>query len=139
MKDEAEVVASEIEQMGRRSHVFCVDVSKRKEVEEMCASHLRELGPIFAMVANAGIAQIKRGLDVTEDDMRRMFEVNVFGIFNCYQVAAKQMIEQDTKGRVIGCSRSVRGCRGSKNNEELIRLLIQQYCGPQSISALSTI
>lgn len=105
MENEAKDVAAEIERLGRRSYVFCLDVSKRTEVEQMCASHAENVGPLFAMVANAGIAQVKSVLDVTEDDMRRMFEVNVFGVFNCYQVAARQMIAQNTEGRIIGCSR----------------------------------
>lgn len=60
---------------------------------------------LLQRVANAGICQVKPALKVTEADMQKMFEVNVFGVFNCYQVAAKQMIEQGTKGRIIGCSR----------------------------------
>lgn len=45
-------------------------------------------------VANAGIAQVKQLLDLTPDDFRRMFEINVFGVQNCYSTAAKQMISQ---------------------------------------------
>ena len=57
------------------------------------------------MIANAGIAQVKALLDLTEDDVRRMFEVNVFGGFNCYSAAAKQMIKQGTGGKLVGCAR----------------------------------
>lgn len=46
------------------------------------------------MVANAGIAQVKRLLDLTEEDFQRMFAINVFGVQNCYAEAAKQMISQ---------------------------------------------
>ena len=35
-----------------------------------------ELGPLNTMVANAGIAQVKALLDLTEQDLKRMFEVN---------------------------------------------------------------
>lgn len=56
------------------------------------------------MVANAGIAQVKALLDLTEDDFRRMFEVNVFGVQNCYAVAAKQMIKQGNGGKIIGAA-----------------------------------
>lgn len=59
------------------------------------------------MIANAGIAQVKAILDLTEDDVRRMFEVNVFGVFNCYSAAAKQMIKQGTGGKLVGCARFV--------------------------------
>jgi len=60
------------------------------------------------MIANAGIAQVKPLLDLTEDDMQRMFSINVFGVHNCYAVAAKQMIKQGKmdKGiyKLIGCA-----------------------------------
>ena len=59
------------------------------------------------MIANAGIAQVKPLLDLTEDDVRRVFEVNVFGLFNSYSVAAKQMIKQGSPGKIIGCARFV--------------------------------
>lgn len=59
------------------------------------------------MIANAGIAQVKALLDLTEDDVRRMFEVNVFGVFNCYSAAAKQMIKQGGGGKIVGAARFV--------------------------------
>ena len=62
-------------------------------------------------VANAGIAQVKPLLDLTEEDFQRMFSVNVFGVQNCYAAAAKQMIKQgkctpDHLGKLIGVSLS---------------------------------
>ncbi len=59
------------------------------------------------MVANAGIAQVKALLDLEEEDLKRMFEVNVFGVFNCYREAAKQMISQGTGGKILGAARFV--------------------------------
>ena len=72
------------------------------------------------MVANAGIAQVKSLLDLTEQDLKRMFEVNgafavtlfhcplltmpVYGVFNCYSTAAKQMISQGTGGKLLGAA-----------------------------------
>lgn len=60
------------------------------------------------MVANAGIAQVKPLLDLTEEDVERMFAVNVFGVHNCYSVAAKQMIRQGPMSssiyKLIGCA-----------------------------------
>jgi NADP-dependent 3-hydroxy acid dehydrogenase YdfG len=51
-------------------------VSKLKEVEKMVDASVQELGPLNTMVANAGIAQVKALLDLTEQDLKRMFEVN---------------------------------------------------------------
>lgn len=60
-------------------------------------------------VANAGINQVKPLLDITEEDFRRMFAVNVFGVQNCYAEAAKQMLRQgtcrpDSPGKIIGAA-----------------------------------
>jgi len=63
-------------------------------VEELVQKSVSALGPLTTMVANAGIAQCKAPLDITEDDMQRMFSINVFGVHNCYSCAARQMIKQ---------------------------------------------
>ena len=60
----------------------------------------------MARVANAGIAQVKSLLDLTEEDFSRMFAVNVTGVHNCYSAAARQMIKQgnctkDAPGKLI--------------------------------------
>jgi NAD(P)-dependent dehydrogenase (short-subunit alcohol dehydrogenase family) len=49
---------------------------------------------IATRIANAGIAQVKQLLDLTEQDFQRMFDVNVFGVQNCFAEAAKQLISQ---------------------------------------------
>ncbi|KAL1985471.1 hypothetical protein VTN96DRAFT_7914 [Rasamsonia emersonii] len=70
------------------------DVTKASEVEAMIKQTVEQLGPLTLMVANAGIAQIKPLLDVTEADIDQVFDVNFKGVFNCYTLAAKQMIAQ---------------------------------------------
>jgi len=62
-------------------------------------------------VANAGIAQVKGLLDLTEEEFQHMFAVNVFGVQNCYQAGAKQLIKQgnctpEAPGKLIGVSLS---------------------------------
>jgi NAD(P)-dependent dehydrogenase (short-subunit alcohol dehydrogenase family) len=46
------------------------------------------------MVANAGISKIKPILKQTEAEVRQMMDVNFMGVWNCYTLAAKQMIQQ---------------------------------------------
>jgi len=94
----------EIEALGRSSYGHVADVSKLSEVEELVAAAVKNLGNLNVMIANAGIAQVKQILECTEGDIRRMFEVNVFGIFNCYSAAAKQMIKQGGGGKIIGAA-----------------------------------
>jgi len=99
-----DATVSQIKSLGRNSFGYVADVSKRFEVEEMISTSVAQLGLLDVMVANAGIAQVKSLFDLTDDDVRRMFEVNVFGIFNCYASAAKQMIKQGKPGKILGCA-----------------------------------
>ncbi|KAI0116049.1 NAD(P)-binding protein [Hypoxylon sp. NC0597] len=89
-------VVKEIQGMGRKAFAAIADVTKRDEVEQMIQASVEALGPLNTMIANAGIAQVKEILDVTEEEFERMFAVNVFGVQNCFAEAAKQMIRQGT-------------------------------------------
>lgn len=97
-------VVKEIKNKGRNATGFAADVSKLSEVDGLVSHSVKELGNLDTMIANAGIAQVKALLDLTEEDLRRMFEVNVFGVYNCYVSAARQMISQKTPGKLIGCA-----------------------------------
>lgn len=59
------------------------------------------------MIANAGSAQVKGLLDLTEHDIRTIFDVNFFGVYNCYAAAARQFIEQGGGGKILGAARYV--------------------------------
>ncbi|KXJ97343.1 acetoin reductase [Microdochium bolleyi] len=94
---------------GRRSCYALADVSKRAEVEAMVKLSVDTLGPLDVMIANAGMAQVKPVLEITDADFERMFQVNVFGLQNCYSAAARQMIAQQTctasrPGKIIGAA-----------------------------------
>lgn len=70
------------------------DVSSSSEVQSLIQQSVEKLGPLTVMVANAGIAQVAALLDISDDDVMRMFNVNFFGVWNCYTHAARQMIKQ---------------------------------------------
>jgi NAD(P)-dependent dehydrogenase (short-subunit alcohol dehydrogenase family) len=99
-----ESVVAQIKALGRHAVGHIADVSKGAEVETMIATVVEKLGPLNLMVANAGIAQVKPLLETTEEDVRRIFDVNVMGVFNCYNAAAKQMIKQGSGGKILGCA-----------------------------------
>ncbi|KAH9208262.1 acetoin dehydrogenase-like protein [Leptodontidium sp. 2 PMI_412] len=94
----------EFHALGRSSYGKVTDVSKLSEVEALIEATVKNLGPLNVMIANAGITQVKAALNLTEDNVRRVFEVNVFGMFNCYSAAAKQMVKQGEGGKIVGAS-----------------------------------
>ncbi|KAF2723333.1 NAD(P)-binding protein [Polychaeton citri CBS 116435] len=94
---------------GRKTCAAVADVSDREQVREMIGIAAKELGDLGTFIANAGIAQVKPLLDLTDEDFDRMFRVNVYGVHNCYAEAAKQMIKQgnctrDDPGKIIGAA-----------------------------------
>ena len=106
-KDGIDQAVKEVESTGRKAVGVVADVSKIEEVEKMIETSVQALGPLSLMVANAGIAQVKPILEVTQEDWTTMFDVNARGVFNCYQAAAKAMIKQETGGKIVGAARYV--------------------------------
>lgn len=98
---------AQIKDMGRNALPCVADVTDPQQVTGMVEASVSALGALDAMVANAGIAQVKALLDLTAQDFERMFRVNVFGVFNCYSAAARQMVKQGNGGKIIGAARFV--------------------------------
>ena len=107
----ASAVAKEVGAAGRRSLAATADVTDRAAVFEMVARTVDILGRLDVMVANAGIAQVKLLIEVTEEDLDRMFRVNVYGVLFCLQAAAEHMAKQGG-GKIINGA-SIAGHQGA--------------------------
>lgn len=108
--DLANQVCEEIEVLGRKSRSIVADVSSGKEVYAMVEQVVGEFGKVDIMVANAGIAQVKQAIELTEEDWDKVFAVNAKGVFLSAQAAARQMIKQKG-GKIINCA-SIAGHSG---------------------------
>ncbi|WP_404996598.1 SDR family NAD(P)-dependent oxidoreductase [Caldifermentibacillus hisashii] len=98
------------EQVGGNALGVQLDVTSKESVDAMVEDVLKEFGRIDILVNNAGISQKVTVEDMTLDDMKRIFNVNMFGLFLCSQAVLKVMKEQKY-GRIINLS-SVSGKRG---------------------------
>ncbi|WP_339114876.1 glucose 1-dehydrogenase [Thioclava sp. GXIMD2076] len=103
-EEAAEAVAQEIRGLGRTSGTAIADVSEPEEVHRMVADTVAALGRLDVMIANAGIAHIQGLLDLDVADWDRVMDVNLRGVFLCYQAAARQMIAQGGGGKIIGAA-----------------------------------
>jgi meso-butanediol dehydrogenase/(S,S)-butanediol dehydrogenase/diacetyl reductase len=110
-QDAAHDVVEEIVRAGGTARFEQADVSDRSEVERTVAVHVEAYDRIDVMVANAGIAITAPLLETTAQQWRDTIEVNLAGVFHCYQAAARRMVEQGTGGRLIGAG-SVAAHRG---------------------------
>ena len=90
-----------------------VDVTDADSVEVAVADHVQHFGALDVMVANAGIAVTAPLLETTAEQWQLTMEVNLRGVFHCYQSAARQMISQGRGGRLIGAA-SVAAHRGGR-------------------------
>ncbi|KAG2121959.1 hypothetical protein DEU56DRAFT_904522 [Suillus clintonianus] len=100
-----DLVATEIESLGRQVCVVPADVSVDKQVKEMVDHAVSKLGGLDVMVANAGIVPTLASLvSSTAESWDHTLSVNARGPFLCYKYAAMQMIEQGRGGRIIGAS-----------------------------------
>ncbi|MFN3655602.1 MAG: acetoin reductase [Candidatus Nitrosotenuis sp.] len=111
-QESASVVAKEIESFGRESIAITADVSSREQVFDMVKQTVDRFGRLDVLVSNAGIAQVKFLSELTEEDLDRMFRVNVYGVIYGIQAAAEQMIKQK-KGKIINAA-SIAGHQGFK-------------------------
>ena len=93
-------LADEIEADGGSAIGIGADITKRAEIDAMVAAAIERFGRIDVLVNNAGSRIIKPFLEHTEEDWRRMLDVNLTGHFLCCQAVIPHMLEAGS-GRVI--------------------------------------
>jgi NAD(P)-dependent dehydrogenase (short-subunit alcohol dehydrogenase family) len=99
-RDAAERLAKEI---GAGAIAVAGDVSDEGDVLRLFETVDCELGPVSALVNNAGIVDLGTRVEaITPARLQRMFAVNVFGSFLCAREAVKRMSRRHGgKGGVI--------------------------------------
>jgi NAD(P)-dependent dehydrogenase (short-subunit alcohol dehydrogenase family) len=88
----AEAVAADVRALGRRAITLHADVASEPEVQQMFQRVDAELGPLSALVNNAGIVAMQSRFD--EMDLarwQRMLAVNVIGTMLCSREAIRRM------------------------------------------------
>ena len=87
----AEVVA-EIERAGGRALAVRADISRQEEVKRLFEEATGRLGPLTALVNNAGILERQTRIDDMDPDrFSRVFATNVVGAFLCAREAIFRM------------------------------------------------
>ncbi|KFZ40456.1 MULTISPECIES: SDR family NAD(P)-dependent oxidoreductase [Thermoactinomyces] len=103
--------AKQIEEMGRRSAAYRMDVTDREEVQKVMAEIKDRFGRIDILVNNAGTLDHTARLEHQNDDFwDRDLKVNLTGAYNCSKAVWPYMKEQKW-GRIINMA-SVAGTLG---------------------------
>ncbi|WP_147802751.1 3-oxoacyl-[acyl-carrier-protein] reductase [Alkalicoccus halolimnae] len=104
-------VSQEIENNGGRAIAQTVDVTDRESVRTLVDKAKETFGRVDIVVNNAGITADAQLLKMEEDQWDRVIDVNLKGVFNVSQAAAKVMKEQES-GVILNAS-SVVGTYGN--------------------------
>jgi glucose 1-dehydrogenase len=102
--EQAEEVRAEIAGMGRQTAVVQADVSRVSETRQLLADSIQALGSIDVLVNNAGVEIRADFWDVTEDDYRKVIDVNMTGPFFLTQAFVRHLRETGRPGKVINNS-----------------------------------
>jgi short-subunit dehydrogenase len=96
-------VAAEIAPFAGRISVIPTDVTQQAAVEAMVHQAAEELGSVDILVNNAGVGLNALLAEGSMTNIRRLFEVNVFGALHCIQAVVPYMKRQG-KGQIINVS-----------------------------------
>jgi len=94
-------LAERIRDKGRRAAVIGMDVTDVAGVRAGVQQARDALGPVSILVNNSGISGEQKLVDVDEETYDRTFDTNTRGAFFVAQAVARQMIEDNVKGRII--------------------------------------
>jgi NAD(P)-dependent dehydrogenase (short-subunit alcohol dehydrogenase family) len=110
--DRLDKLVGEIAAAGGRAQAFALDVADPASVEAAYAAMVKALGTPDIVVNNAGIAQTKAAIELTEADWQGVMNTNIDGAWRVAQAGAKAMVAAKKGGSIINIA-SVLGLRVS--------------------------
>jgi len=90
-----------VEASGQQVLYQRVDVRDRQAVDAALEKLVAELGSIDIVCANAGIVDSAPFLEITQENWQRHLDINLTGVFNTAQAAARKMVTSGTQGRIV--------------------------------------
>jgi NAD(P)-dependent dehydrogenase (short-subunit alcohol dehydrogenase family) len=112
-RDEGALAAAK-QALGGAAHTFALDVSDASAVSRVAQASAEALGGIDVLVCSAGITGPNVPLaEYPVDEWKRVFDVNVHGLFLCNRAVVPVMQKKDY-GRIVNIA-SVAGKEGNPN------------------------
>jgi len=112
--DRLAALVADLGRAGGKAFAVSMDVSDPASVEAGLAAVVKAVGAPDIVVNNAGIAQTKPALQITESDWRDVMNTNLDGAWRVAQGSAKAMVAAGKGGSIINIA-SVLGLRVASN------------------------
>lgn len=100
----ADGVAAAAEAMGNGTLGLACDMGDPAAVDAMFDRIEAEVGPVSVLVNNAGVAMAGDFLNYSLDDFQRVISINLTGVFQATQRAARTMVDKGIQGAVVNMS-----------------------------------
>lgn len=110
-QDDINTTVEEITSLGGTAIGMMIDVTNRDEIDKLFNETISKYGKLDIVVNNAGITSDAQLIKMTEEQWDKVIDVNLKGVFNMSQFAAKYM--KDQKSGVILNASSVVGIYGN--------------------------
>jgi NAD(P)-dependent dehydrogenase (short-subunit alcohol dehydrogenase family) len=94
-----DAIARDIQERGGEARAVVTDVSSRADIEALAAEAVRAYGGFDTWVNNAGLSIFGRLEEVSDEDHRRLFDVNFWGLVYGSTVALQHL--RQTGGALI--------------------------------------
>lgn len=101
--DAANAVVKEIEALGTQAFASQADVSDSAQAKVLIEDAIRQFGKVDILVNNAGITRDRSFLKLTEENWRKVIDVNLNSAFNTTSAVLPLMVDQKF-GRIINIS-----------------------------------
>jgi NAD(P)-dependent dehydrogenase (short-subunit alcohol dehydrogenase family) len=97
---DAAAKAQELQRDGYQAVAVRLDVTKKDDIYARTRQVVEESGKIDHLINCAGIAYSKPYMESTDDEFRKMLEVNLIGMNNCCQAVLEHMIPRK-EGKIV--------------------------------------
>ncbi len=111
--DEAQAVAAEIEQLGRRVRVLQFDVADRAQCAQVLLADIEQHGCYYGVVCNAGIARDNAFPAMPGEDWDAVIHTNLDSFYNVLNPLTMPLVRRRAPGRIVTIS-SVSGIAGNR-------------------------
>lgn len=98
--ESAKILTTSLRSRGHSVVAMKADVSNRLETDLLIKETLYKFGTIDVLVNNAGVSNVGLINEIDDIDVKRIFDVNLLGTYNCCKSVCPVMINQKS-GKII--------------------------------------